>query len=143
MYLPMLIPYWMRAGAMIGLDTGFFIELLRGAPRAIAIWRKLMEGEEEAAVSCLTLFEIQRLALKGAISGSEVLINGIEAVCRLVWIMSPRLLSQAARMSEGLQIPAFDSIILVGLLSNGVTAVYTKDPHFESYRKKGVQVIRI
>lgn len=68
---------------MIGLDTGFFVELLRGGPQAVALWEQLIEGEKEALVSCLTLFEIERLALKGAISGSEVLLEGIQAVCRL------------------------------------------------------------
>ncbi|SPF43784.1 Ribonuclease VapC [Syntrophobacter sp. SbD1] len=128
---------------MIGLDTGFFVELLRGRLDAIEIWRQLVEGEKEAVVSCLTLFELERLSLKGAISGSEILIEGIEAVCSILWIGTPELPSQAARLSHGLGIPAFDSLILASFLAADITAVYTTDSHLESYREKGVNIIRI
>ena len=43
----------MKEGAMIGLDTGFFVELLRGGHQAAALWEQLIEGEKEALVSCL------------------------------------------------------------------------------------------
>jgi predicted nucleic acid-binding protein len=131
----------MKEDAMIGLDTGFFVELLRGGPHAVALWEQLIEGEKEAVVSCLTLFEIERLALKGAISGSEVLLEGIKAVCRLHWMHTPELLSQAARISHGLGIPAFDSLVLAAFLAENVTVVYTTDSHFESYRKKGIEIV--
>jgi len=68
---------------MIGLDTGLFVELLRGGPQAVALWEQLIEGEKEALVSCLTLFEIERLALKGTISEG------------------PRSCSKASRQSAG------------------------------------------
>ncbi len=128
---------------MIGLDTGFFVELLRGRDQAVALWERLIEGEQEALVSCLTLSEIERLALRGAISGAEVLLEGIHAVCRVSWLKSPELLSQAARMSHGLGIPAIDSLILAAFAAEDVCAVYTTDPHLESYRKKGMEIVKL
>ena len=50
--------------AMIGLDTGFFVELLKGNVRAIEIWQNIIDGDE-CTVSCLTLYELRRLCLKG------------------------------------------------------------------------------
>ena len=51
---------------MIGLDTGFFVELLRGNREAVAVWKSLIAGEAEGVVSCLTLFELERLGLNNA-----------------------------------------------------------------------------
>jgi hypothetical protein len=93
----------LEEGAMIGLDTGFFVELLRGRGQAVAFCERLTEGYQEALVSCLTLFEIERLGLRGAISGVEVPLEGIQAVCRVSWIRSQELLCQAARMRHGIQ----------------------------------------
>lgn len=56
---------------MTGLDTGFFVELLRGKSAAVAIWETLIDGSEEATVSCLTLFEIERLGMKGGYRGGR------------------------------------------------------------------------
>lgn len=100
---------------MTGLDTGFFVELLRGESAAVAIWEALIDGNEEATVSCLALLEIERLGMKGAIEGAEVLLEAIPAVCRLVWIEDLELLSSAAGLSHGLGIPAVDALILAGL----------------------------
>ena len=54
---------------------------------------------------------------------------------------TPELLSQAARISHGLGIPAFDSLVLAAFLAENVTVVYTTDSHFESYRKKGIEIV--
>ena len=50
----------------IGLDTGFFVELLRNNHDTVRMWEEIVEGNE-SAVSCLTLLELERLALKGMI----------------------------------------------------------------------------
>lgn len=128
---------------MIGLDTGFFVELLRGREDVAAVWKHLIEGEEEAAVSCLSLFEIERLGLKGAIREIEVLLEAIPAVCRIVWIQSGELLSSGAGLSHGLGIPAMDALILAGLIAQGAITVYTTDSHLETYRRKGIKIVNL
>ena len=45
---------------MVGLDAGFFVEILEGHKKAIQVWRELFEGEEEAVCSILSLFELER-----------------------------------------------------------------------------------
>jgi hypothetical protein len=56
---------------MIGLDTGFFVEFLRANPHTVSVWESLTENDEEAVVSCLTLFELERLGLKKAIGDTH------------------------------------------------------------------------
>ena len=50
---------------MIGLDTGFFVELMNGNQEAMRLWKACLDDEEEIAVSCMSLFEIEQLGLKG------------------------------------------------------------------------------
>jgi PIN domain nuclease of toxin-antitoxin system len=51
---------------MIGLDTGFFIRFLENNKDAVQTWREIIEGEE-SCVSCLSIFELSRLSLRGRI----------------------------------------------------------------------------
>jgi len=128
---------------MIGLDTGYFVEFLRGNREAVSVWKALIEGEEEGVVSCLTLFELERLGLKKGIDGAETLLEAIPAVCKVSWIQEPETLSRAAALSHGLGIPAVDSLILTGFLASMVQTVYTTDRHLETYKKKGVNIINL
>lgn len=69
---------------MIGLDTGFFLELLGGSQRAEELWKAGLNDDVDLAVCCLTLFEIERLGLKGAIQGAAVILESINDMCRVV-----------------------------------------------------------
>jgi predicted nucleic acid-binding protein len=125
---------------MIGLDTGFFVEFLRANSQAVSVWELLIENEEEAVVSCLTLFELERLGLKKAIEDTGTLLEAIPAVCTVLWLQEPDTLLRAAALSHGLGIPAVDSLILAGFLSAMTETVYTTDRHLEAYKKKGVRI---
>jgi len=99
---------------MIGLDTGFFVEFLRGNYQAVSVWKTLIEGDAEGVVSCLTLFELERLGLKKGIEGASILLEAIPAVCKVCWLKEPETISKAAALSHGLGLPAVDSLILTG-----------------------------
>jgi predicted nucleic acid-binding protein len=128
---------------MIGLDTGFFVLLASGHAEAVHVWGQLIEGDEEACVSCITLLELERLGLKGALPEYAVLCEGIRAVCKLVWIDSADLISSAAKLSHGLGIPVADALILAGLISEGAKTIYTTDKHMQAYRKKAVRIVNL
>jgi len=117
---------------MIGLDTGFFVEFLRANSQAVSVWKSLIANDAEAAVSCLTLFELARLGLRKAIAETATLIEAIPAVCTIL-----------SALSHGLGIPAVDSLILAGFLSVSTEIIYTTDQHLEAYRKKGVRIINL
>jgi len=127
---------------MTGLDTGFFIKLLEGHTEAVRVWKDLMKGGE-SVVSCLTLFELWRLANRGAVDREaiEKLAEGITGMCDVTWIDEPGILRRGSALSHGLGIPAMDALILSGLLSRGATAIYTTDAHMRRYRGDGVSVV--
>ncbi len=128
-----------KAGLMIGLDTGFFIELMNGNEEAVSLWKSCLNDEVELVVSSLTLFEIERLGLKGKLRDSEAILDAIDSVTLVVWL-EPDMLSLAARFSHGLGIPAMDSLILASLVSNDCTDIYTTDTHLEAYQSNKVRV---
>jgi predicted nucleic acid-binding protein len=124
---------------MIGLDTGFFIELINGNEEAVNLWKSCLDDEVELVVSSLTLFEIERLGLKGKLKDSETILDAIDSVTLVVWLELD-MLSLAARFSHGLGIPAMDSLILACLVSNDCTKIYTTDSHLEAYQSNKVRV---
>ena len=127
---------------MIGLDTGFFVELLRKNLKAVEVWEGIIEGDE-SAVSCLTLYELKRLSLKGVIEPDAVntLLEAIGAICKVVWLDKTEILTEAAAISQSHGIHAIDSLIVAGLAFSKVKTIYTTDSHIEKYKKKGVSVI--
>ena len=128
---------------MIGLDTGFFVEFLRAHPLTVSVWKSLIENDEEAVVSCLTLFELERLGLKKAIGDTGTLLEAIPAVCTVLWLQELDILSRAAALSHGLGIPAVDSLILAGFLASTAQTIYTTDRHMEAYNKKGITILNL
>ena len=130
----------------IGCDTGFFVELLSGNDKAVTVWKELIGGTEDRAfVSSITLFELERLALKGKIEkdACDVLIQAVEGICTIGWLHSRDILSTGARLSHGLGVPAMDALILSWFVTSDVTVIYTTDRHFEIYTKKGVTIINL
>jgi predicted nucleic acid-binding protein len=127
---------------MIGLDTGFFLELVRNNSMAVRIWEGIVEGDE-SAVSCLTLYELKRLSLKGVIESNAVdtILEAIRAICKVVWLDKAEILIGAAAISQSHSIHAIDSLILASLATLNVKTIYTTDSHIEKYKKKGVSVI--
>jgi len=130
---------------MTGLDTGFFIELLKGNNKAVEEWKKIVDSEIDAVVCSLTIYELKRLSLKGGLSVAAVqlTIEAILAVCQVVWINNCEVLDDAARLSHGSAIPAVDAIILASLLQAGVQTIYSTDRHIQSFKKKGVGIINL
>jgi len=129
---------------MTGLDTGFFVELLKGNPSAVELWKNMIENND-SLVSCLTLYELKRLALKGFIelSASDSVTEAIMAICKVIWINDPGTLFTAAGIAHGTGIPAMDSLILAGLTDNGARVIYTTDSHLENFKKKGLKILNL
>ncbi len=127
---------------MIGLDTGFFVELLRNNSIAVRIWEGIVEGDE-SAVSCLTLYELKRLSLKGVIESNAVdtILEAIRAICKVVWLDKAEILTGAPTISQSHGIHAIDSLILASFATLNAKTIYTTDSHIEKYKKKGVSVI--
>lgn len=130
---------------MAGLDTGFFVELLKGNDQAVEKWKNIIDGETDAAVCSLTVYELKRLSLKGGLSvaAGQLTIEAILAACQVVWINDCEVLYAAARLSHGNDIPAVDAIILASLLQAGAHTIYSTDRHLLSFKKKGINIINL
>lgn len=124
---------------MIGLDTGFFVELMNGNEEAVSLWKSCINDEVELVVSSLSLFEIEGLGLKGKLREWEAILDAIQSVTLVVWLERDTL-SLAARLSHGLGIPAIDSLILSCLVSQDCTEIYTTDSHLEMYESDEVRI---
>ena len=124
---------------MIGLDTGFFLELVNGNEQAVTLWRSCLDDKVELVVSCLTLFEIERLGLKGKLRGTDTILDAIHGVTLVVWL-NREILSRAARLSHGLGIHAVDSLILVSLTYREVSEIYTTDSDLEKYQSNDIMI---
>ncbi len=129
---------------MIGLDTGFFVELLRNNQKAVKIWGGITEGDE-SSVSCLTLYELKKLSLKKmiAMNAVNILLEAIMAICKVVRLDKVEVLNEAAHISQSYGIHAIDSLILASFAFLNVRTIYTTDAHFEKYEKKGTTVIHL
>jgi predicted nucleic acid-binding protein len=124
---------------MIGLDTGFFLELVNGNDEAIRLWKSCLDDQVDFAVSALSLFEVERLGLRGKLRNVEAVLSAINDVTSVVW-PDQEILSKAARLSHGLGIPAVDSLILASLVSVDCSEIYTTDSHLEAYHNNKVPV---
>lgn len=129
---------------IVGLDTGFFVRLLQGREEAWRTWRRIVDGEDAGAVSCLSLYELAKLGLRGALSREavETLVSELPHVCRVVWIEGPDLLDRAARVSHGAGLSMADALILATLLQAGADEIHTTDADLARY-EGGPRVVRL
>lgn len=118
----------------VGLDTGFFVRLLEEDPTAAEVWELIRRGEAEAVVSCLTLYEIDRLGLRGTIEtgSAETLVRSLPHVCRVLWLDTARL-RRAARVGHGNGLAMADSLILVSLMDGDADPIYTTDSDLAAF----------
>ena len=130
---------------MIGLDTGFFVELLRGNKQALDIFNQISDGEEGACISCLTLYELKKLSLSDSIplETGATLIHSIMSFCSVSWLDNLQAHELAAALSHDLGIPGIDSLILAGLVTSNANKIYTTDKHMMIYNNKATPVILI
>lgn len=128
---------------IIGFDTGFFIKLLKGDETTINVWQDLSQTDKLAVVSALSLFELQRLALKGVIKKEYVndILECINSVCKIIWLNNLKILTHASNISHGTAIPAIDSLILASFLFSNVEIIYTTDAHFQNYKNKNITIV--
>ena len=126
------------APPVLGFDTGFLVRLLQADARAVAAWADVRAGHAVGAVSCITLFELDRLGLRGQVerAPAEALVAALPVTCRVVWLGpedGAARIRRAVRLGQGNGLAMADAIILTSLLDAGATTVYTSDPDFERY----------
>ncbi|MGB3545190.1 type II toxin-antitoxin system VapC family toxin [Rubrivirga sp.] len=132
---------------VVGFDTGFFVRLLQADPRAVAAWGDVRARRSVGTASCVTLFELDRLGLKGHLERepTEALVAALPTTCRVVWLdelEGADRLRRAVRLGHGNGLAMADSITLSSLLDVGARTVYTTDPDLDRYDGP-VEVVRL
>lgn len=125
-----------------GFDTGFFVLLATGRSDVLEIWQEILDEQRFGVVSALSLYELDRLGLRGTIDTSFVAktLSTIPQVCEVVWLDELDPIRQAARLSQGHALSLADSLILASLLSAGCEEILTTDKDLVSYRSGQVEV---
>jgi predicted nucleic acid-binding protein len=132
-------------GVRTGLDTGVFVLLAGGQDDARGLWEQALSGKRDAVVSALTLFELDRLGLRGAIPPgyAETALESIPRVCEVIWLDRPQVLRSGARLSHGLGLSLADSLILASLVEGQCKQIFTTDGELLRYKDKDVRVTRL
>lgn len=121
----------------IGVDTGFFYSLEESHPIAVEIWKN------KKIITCsVVLYEIQKKLLKGEFNHWTSIIDDIEKSVEVVSITS-EVAKKASHISYGTGIPGLDALILSSLLTANCNRIYTRDPHFELYKKKEIEIVNL
>jgi len=122
---------------LTGIDTGFFYALEEGHPTAVKVWK-----EREIATSVIVLYELQKKFLQGQFENWHLTIEDIKKSIVMVPLTLDIAL-KASHIAHGTGMPGLDALILSSLLAVECKEIYTKDPHFELFRKKGVKIINL
>jgi len=128
----------------VGLDTGFFVRLLEGDKRALEVWEGLREEKFGGVIGCVTLYELQRLGLRGAIDPASIrtLAEAIPHICHVVWLDEADRLTRAARLGHGHDLAMADALVMSALVDAGADRIYTTDADFERYQS-GPEIVRL
>ena len=122
---------------LTGIDTGFFYALQEEHPLAIQVWK-----EREIATSVIVLYELQKKFLQGQFENWHLTIEDIKKSTIIVPLTLDIAL-KAGHIAHGTGMPGLDALILGSLLAVECKEIYTKDPHFELFHKRGIKIINL
>jgi predicted nucleic acid-binding protein len=126
-----------KKAKLVGADTGFFFCLKKKNKRALKIFEDC-----DIVISILTVLELRRQALKGAEPTWRQAQAFLEKAATIVDV-DKAVAEEAANIAHSTAIPAVDSLILATLVLAGCKKIYTTDPHFKAYEKKGIKIINL
>jgi predicted nucleic acid-binding protein len=127
---------------VIGLDTGYFIALMRNNPGALEYWNSLKGQEHTVIVSVLTLGEILYISFRtGEVERGETMVEMISKTTTPVDV-DRRIVEKSARLKAGRGMPYTDSLILATFLENDCEEIHTSDRnHFLDMNNQGINVV--
>lgn len=125
---------------VIGLDSGFFISLMKGNEDATNVWGKFLENKDKLIVSILTVGEILYFSYRvGNQEEGQELVQGISQTADVIDV-NHMIVEKAAGLKAGRGIPYIDSIILATFMIHKCEGIHTIDRnHFGEIKNKGIQ----
>jgi predicted nucleic acid-binding protein len=127
---------------MVGIDTGFFIGLMKGDPKPIQFWASLVDSDILPVISMLTLGELLYISFRlGQPDRGKELVDSIDKSARVMPVDRP-IVEKAASLKAGRGIPYIDSIILSTFMLTGCREIHTTDRnHFAEIKNKGISFV--
>jgi predicted nucleic acid-binding protein len=124
---------------MVGIDTGFFVGLMKGDTKPIEFWASLVDGDRLPVISMLTLGELLYISFRiGLPDKGKELVDSIDKSARVMPVDRP-IVEKAASLKAGRGIPYIDSIILSTFMLTGCREIHTTDRnHFSEIKNKGL-----
>src|SRR3989344_382249 len=130
---------------IIGVDTGFFIELAKGNSAAKEIWDKVSNGDEELIVSVISLNElIVYFYRRGNIEEKDKWINLMKLMPNIELVpVSIKIAEESAKYRHSLGIPTVDSLILTTLILHDCEEIISTDPHFKKAEEQKLAKVKL
>jgi predicted nucleic acid-binding protein len=127
---------------MVGLDTGFFVGLMKGKRKAAEVWHNLSQAEFLPVVSVLTLGELLYLSFRlGEPETGRTLVDNI-AVATKVVAVDRDIVEKGASLKAGRGIPYVDALIAATFLLSGCKEIHTTDKaHFGELEHKDLALV--
>ena len=127
---------------MVGIDTGFFVALMKGDSKPIEIWASLIDGDTLPVISMLTLGELLYISFRiGQPEKGKDLVESIDKSARVIPVDRP-IVEKAASLKAGRGLPYIDSIILATFMRAGCSEIHTTDRnHFAEIKNKGISFV--
>jgi predicted nucleic acid-binding protein len=127
---------------MFGIDTGFFIGLMKGDPKPIQFWASLIDSDTLPVISMLTLGELLYISFRiGQPDRGKELVDSIDKSARVIPVDRP-IVEKAASLKAGRGIPYIDSIILSTFMLTGCREIHTTDRnHFTEIKNKDISFV--
>jgi predicted nucleic acid-binding protein len=127
---------------MVGIDTGFFVGLMKGDPKPIEFWASLVDSDILPVISMLTLGELLYISFRlGRPDKGKELVDSIDKSARVMPVDRP-IVEKAASLKAGRGIPYIDSIILATFMLAGCREIHTTDRnHFAEIKNKDISFV--
>lgn len=127
---------------MVGIDTGFFVGLMKGDSKPVEFWTSLADSDRLPVISMLTLGELRYISFRlGQPDKGKELVDSIEKSARVLPVDRP-IVEKAAFLKAGRNIPYIDSIILATFMLSGCREIHTTDRnHFAGIKNKGISFV--
>lgn len=125
-----------------GLDTGFFIEIMKGNQAAAESWDSFSVNGNAVIVSVLTLGEVLYFAFRvGRPEQGKVMAQGITTAANVIDV-NQDIVEKASALKAGRNIPYVDALIIATFMENACTEIHTTDRnHFGEIKNKGLQFV--
>jgi len=127
---------------MVGIDTGFFVGLMKGDSKPVEFWASLVDSDTLPVISVLTLGELLYIAFRiGQPDKGKELVDSIDKSARVIPVDRP-IVEKAASLKAGRGIPYIDSITLATFMLAGCSEIHTTDrSHFAEVKNKDTSFV--